>query len=169
MSTPIRPSVLTLKKIRLLQHFSDNELAKLLTLGRAAAVEAHTNIVIEGEATWGLYIILEGRVAIMKSNLVTGDIHDVAQLGMGNFFGEMSLVDDNTRSATVKAIEDCQVFYISKHAFMSFLNHSPTLKIGFYEACVQELCNRLRVLDENYVVSQYQLWKTTTKKASEAA
>ncbi|MBC7690421.1 MAG: cyclic nucleotide-binding domain-containing protein [Methylotenera sp.] len=169
MATPLRPSIQMLKTVKLLEHFSEGELGKLITLGRAAAFEAHTNIVIEGEATWGLYVILDGRVGIYKANQITGDMHDVAELSVGNFFGEMSLVDESPRSATVKAIDPCQVFYISKHAFMSFLNFSPALKFGFYETCVQELCARLRVLDQNYVVSQYQLWQTTLKKNKEAA
>jgi CRP-like cAMP-binding protein len=153
-----------LKEIRLLQAFSDAELGQLIMLGSGSACEAHSNIVIEGETTWGLYLILEGVVGIYKSNKLTGEHYDVGQLRYGNFFGEMSLVDDNPRSATVRALTDCHVFYISKDAFAKLLQSSTDLKLRFYEACVKNLVGRLRELDDNYVISQYQLWKTAMKK-----
>lgn len=153
-----------LKEVRLLQTFSDAELGQLIMMGTGAAYEAHSNIVIEGETTWGLYLILEGIVGIYKSNKLTGEHYDVGQLRYGNFFGEMSLVDDNPRSATVRALTDCHVFYISKEAFAQLLQSSSDLKLRFYESCVKNLVGRLRELDDNYVISQYQLWKTAMKK-----
>ena len=159
-----KPTVPMLKEIRLLQAFSDAELGQLIMLGSGSAYEAHSNIVIEGETSWGLYLILEGVVGIYKSNKLTGEHYDVGQLRYGNFFGEMSLVDDNPRSATVRALTDCHVFYISKDAFAKLLQSSTDLKLRFYEACVKNLVGRLRELDDNYVISQYQLWKTAMKK-----
>jgi CRP-like cAMP-binding protein len=160
----IRPTVPMLKEIRLLQSFTEGELGKLIQVGQAATYEAHSNIVIEGEMTWGLYLMLEGVVGIYKCNKLTGEHYDVGQLRQGNFFGEMSLVDENPRSATVRALTDCAVFYVSKEIFAQFLETSPDLKLRFYEACVRNLVTRLRELDDNYVISQYQLWKTALKK-----
>jgi CRP/FNR family cyclic AMP-dependent transcriptional regulator len=159
-----RPTVEMLREIRLLKSFDEHQLSTLIDLGAPAAYEAHGNIVIEGELSWGLYFILSGKVGIFKTNKLSGDIYDVGQLKAGNFFGEMSLVDDNPRSATVKALTDCQLFYISKDAFMQYLDSSHELKILFYESCVQTLVHRLRELDDNYVISQYQLWRSVMKK-----
>ena len=160
----VKPTVAMLREVRLLQSFSDSELVRLIQLGSGASFEAHSNIVIEGETTWGLYLILEGVVGIYKSNKLTGDHYDVGQLRYGNFFGEMSLVDENPRSATVRALTDCHVFYISKETFTQLLESSSDLKLRFFEACVKNLVSRLRELDDNYVISQYQLWKTAMKK-----
>lgn len=160
----VKPSVPMLREVKLLSVFTDQELAQLITAGTGAAYEPHTNVVIEGEMSWGLYLILEGIVGIYKHNKLTGENYDVGQLRQGNFFGEMSLVDENPRSATVRSLTDCHVFYISKDTFESFLTQSQDLKVRFYESCVKALVSRLRELDENYVVSQYQLWKTALKK-----
>jgi CRP-like cAMP-binding protein len=103
-------------------------------------------------------------VGIIKTNKLTGDNYDVGQLRAGSFFGEMSLVDDNPRSATVKALTDCRLFYISKDTFFEFLGRSEALKMRFYESCIKDLVWRLRELGDNYVVNQYQLWKSATKK-----
>jgi hypothetical protein len=45
-----------------------------------------------------------------------------------------------------------------------FLERSQDLKQRFYEACVKDLLIRLRELDQNYVTSRYQLWKTAFRK-----
>jgi CRP-like cAMP-binding protein len=165
MVTPAQlPTVASIKDVKLLQVFSEAELAELLKLGAPASYEPHANIVIEGELSWGLYLILDGLVGIFKNNKLTGDTYDVCQLRAGTFFGEMSLVDENPRSATVRALTDSQLFYISKDNFYQFLNQSLDRKVRFYESCVKTLVERLRELDDNYVVSQYQLWKTALRK-----
>ncbi len=160
----VKPSVSVLKGIKLLKVFSDQELTSLIQHGEAMGCEAYTNIVIEGETTWGLYLILDGMVGVYKRNKLTGVDYDVGQLRTGNFFGEMSLVDEYPRSATVRALSDCQLFSITKEAFHQFLSKNPNSKSKFYESCVETLVHRLRELDENYVISQYQLWKTALKK-----
>ncbi|MCM2276854.1 MAG: cyclic nucleotide-binding domain-containing protein [Oligoflexia bacterium] len=160
----VRPSAALLKEVKLLQTFTDQELAQLVQLGNGARYEAHANVVIEGEMSWGLYLILEGVVGIFKTNKLTGENYDVGQLRKGSFFGEMSLVDNNPRSATVKALTDCTLFYISKETFYDYLNRSKDTKLKFFESCIRTIVNRLRELDDNYVISQYQLWKIALKK-----
>jgi CRP-like cAMP-binding protein len=153
-----------LREIRLLQCFSPQELAQLIQMGNGAAYEPHSNVVIEGEMSWGLYLILAGVVGVLKMNKLTGESYDVAQLRGGSFFGEMSLVDENPRSATVRSLTDAHLFYISKDVFQAFLKQSPDLRMRFYDSCIKLLVSRLRELDDNYVISQYQLWKTALKK-----
>jgi CRP-like cAMP-binding protein len=160
----LKPTVEMLKEIKLLKCFTDSELAKLLPLGMSGTVEAHENIIIEGELTWGLYLLLDGAVGIFKINKLTGESYDVCQLGAGSFFGEMSLIDENPRSATVKALVDSQLFYLSKESFTKFLSQSTDTRLRFLDSCVKSLVGRLRELDDNYVISQYQLWKTALRK-----
>jgi len=155
----LKATVPMLREVKLLRLFSDEELDGLVQIGDSIGYEPHTNIIIEGELSWGLFLILDGTVGIYKTNKLSGDIYDVGQLRTSNFFGEMSLVDENPRSATVRALSDCQMFYISKDKFVEFLDRSMDLKLRFYQSCAQDLVARLRELDENYVISQYQLWK----------
>lgn len=165
MVTPsIKLSIGQLREIKLLTPFTDQELAQLVQLGKSMTHEAHANVIIEGELTWGLYLLLSGTVSIIKTNKLTGEEYDVGQLRKGSFFGEMSLIDNNPRSATVKAQTECHLFYLSKDAFMRFLDQSKDLKLRFFESCIKTLVGRLRELDDNYVISQYQLWKVALKK-----
>ena len=160
----VKPSVAMLREIQLLHPFTDQELAQLIQLGASATYEPHSNIIIEGELSWGLYLILGGTVGIYKTNKLTGENFDVGQLRYGSFFGEMSLVDENSRSATVRSLTDCQLFYISKDTFLDFLAPALDRKVRFYQSCVKTMVGRLRELDDNYVISQYQLWKTALHK-----
>lgn len=158
-----------LRRIKLLDVFSDSELQQLVQKGKGLKVNAHSNIIIEGELTWGLYLLIDGKVAITKMNRLSGNSFDVGTLSEGSFFGEMSLIDEHPRSATVRAISDCQLFYLSKENFLKFLSFSSEIQNRFFESCIRILVGRLRELDDNYVISQYQLWKTALKNNSQEA
>jgi CRP-like cAMP-binding protein len=164
-----KPDVPMLKEVKLFQVFQDGELAELLKMGKLLQYEAHSNIVIEGEMTWGLYLILDGLVGVFKTNKLTGDSFDVGQMRTGQFFGEMSLVDDNPRSATVRALSETYVFNIPKQTFNDFLGQSPDRRQRFYDACIKDLSGRLRELSESFIETQYQLWKTAVNQRKEAA
>jgi CRP-like cAMP-binding protein len=161
---PGTPTVALLREVKLFKPFTDSELGQLLQLGELNEYEPHTNIVIEGEMSWGLFVIMGGTVGIFKQNKLTGDLFDVGQLKTGSCFGEMSLIENAPRSATVKSLIEAQLYHISKEAFMGFLNRSSDLKLRFYESCTKLLSSRLREVDENFVISQYQLWKTAIHK-----
>ncbi len=167
MSGPqLNPKLLLslLKDVKLLRTFHENELMQLMKMGTLMTFESHANIIIEGEPSWGLYLILDGLAGVFKTNKLTGDTYDIGQLRKGSCFGEMSLIDENTRSATVKALAECQLFHVSKEAFNELMSRSNELKLRFYESCIRTLVSRMRELDDNYVVSQYQLWKTALRK-----
>ncbi|MEN9722296.1 MAG: hypothetical protein RJB38_282 [Pseudomonadota bacterium] len=138
--------------------FSRAELARLLNLGQVKSVEPFTNVMIEGELSWGMYLVLEGQVGVYKVNPITGASHEVGQLQSGAFFGEMSLIDELPRSATVQSLTTCRLFFVDKEAFQRVMLSTPDLRLRFAESCMRLLVGRLRVLNDDYVVSQYQLW-----------
>jgi CRP-like cAMP-binding protein len=78
------------------------------------------------EAHW-LYLIVEGRVAVRVAGVDGGVDREVAQLGGGDFFGEMSLMTGEPRSATVVALTPVQCFRLDKAAFQEILKRSPAL------------------------------------------
>ncbi len=158
----------TLRSVRLFQRMTGEELGKIVELGLISSYESHSNIVIEGELSGGLFVILQGSVGVYKMNKLSGDTYDVGVIHEGGFFGEMSLIDEHPRSATVRALSDCQLFFLSKEAFEEFLAKAPDTKTRFYENCVRDLVTRLRDLDDNYIISQYQLWKSAIRKEEAA-
>jgi len=156
-----------LKNIKLLSMFSEDELKSIASLGEKQNYESYSNIVIEGEMSWGFYVILKGSVRVFKNDQISGKSYDVGQLNPGEFFGELSLVDENPRSATVRALEPLLCCYVSKEKFEGFLNQSQERKVRFFEGCAKGLAQRLRELNDHYVVSQYQLWRSALDKSQE--
>ena len=91
-----------------------------------------------GEKADALYIILAGRAKVVVDD---GDGREVTLtvIGPNEFFGEMSLIDDKPRSASVEAIEPCEVLYISKAAFMGCLKDNFDVAMLMLRAVVARL------------------------------
>lgn len=158
-----------LSTIALLKNFTSEELQKLYRSGEIRSYRSKTNAVIEGEPTRGLYIILVGTVSVYKNNLITGTMHRLAHLERGAYFGELSLFDTSPRAATVVAETQCHMFYLDVARFMEFLESSGSdAKIRFYKTCAEDLVNRFRVLNSDYISAQQLLWKFALRRDSEA-
>jgi CRP-like cAMP-binding protein len=95
-------------------------------------------IVTQGTPGQAFYLILGGRVEIVRGNTSLG------AFGPGDFFGEMSLLDQAPRSATIRAIDETQCLMLSGWDFKSLLERQPSIAIKLLEV----LSRRLRVADE---------------------
>ena len=85
-------------------------------------------IVREGEQAVAFYLILSGRVEVVKG--AEGSSPRVLNtLGPGDFFGEMALLDGYLRSATVRAVEDTECLVLSRWDFMAELRSSPYIAV----------------------------------------
>ncbi|MEZ5319849.1 MAG: mechanosensitive ion channel [Vicinamibacterales bacterium] len=80
-------------------------------------------IVREGDPGGSMYLVRRGRVAIV----VGPDRHEVAITEAGGYFGEMSLLTGDPRSATVLARGDCEVLEIEADAFAAHVRRSPEI------------------------------------------
>ena len=109
-----------LKTVPLFSLFSDHELATLFPSIQHRSYPRHSFMLRAGEKTDALYIILSGKAKVVIDD---GDGREVTltTIGPSEFFGEMSLIDEKPRSASVEALEACEVLYISKPAFMGCL------------------------------------------------
>jgi small-conductance mechanosensitive channel/CRP-like cAMP-binding protein len=100
-------------------------------LARTAALrhyDRHETLVREEEGGDSLFVVERGRVLVSKSgtSVGTGTI-ELASLGPGSFFGEMSLLTGEPRSATVTADGPCEVLELSKEALAPILEEDPHL------------------------------------------
>jgi CRP/FNR family transcriptional regulator, cyclic AMP receptor protein len=114
----VNPTIL--KTVPLFSLFSDHQLAALFPAIQHRSYPRHSFMLRAGEKSDALYIILSGRAKIVIDD---GEGREVTltTIGPSEFFGEMSLIDEKPRSASVEALEACEVLYISKPAFMSCL------------------------------------------------
>lgn len=91
----------------------------------------------QGDAADAAYVILDGRADVVLAN-PTGAVK-VAELGRNDLVGEMGILSDAPRSATVVATEPSSVLRIDKRVFFELLNQFPQMSI----AIMRELANRL--------------------------
>jgi CRP/FNR family cyclic AMP-dependent transcriptional regulator len=99
-------------------------------------------IVKKGEEGAGFYLVLEGAVEI-RSNGST-----LSRLGPGQFFGEMSVVDTQPRSADVVAVEPSRVLVLSAWSFKSLVSERPRIAVKMLQEFVRRLRNTDRALSE---------------------
>jgi CRP/FNR family cyclic AMP-dependent transcriptional regulator len=96
----------------------------------------------EGDAGKDLYLIVNGRVLIYKES--TGTRKTLAELGPGDFFGEMAVFNDAPRTATAETIENCLLVRIGKEQLQMLLYNSFDYRIGM----IKKLCRRLKDTDD---------------------
>jgi len=82
----------------------------------------------------GFYLILDGKAEVRKKGKV------LASLGKGQFFGEMSLIDEQPRSADVVAVSPTRCWALSSWAFNSIMKTNPEIALMM----LKEMAKRLR-------------------------
>jgi len=87
---------------------------------------AGTDVIRQGEVGDKFYIIRSGKADIIKE--VDGTEEVRGRLGVGAFFGELALLKDEPRSATVRAVEDLEVLTLSKEIFLEVIEQSDSFE-----------------------------------------
>lgn len=90
-------------------------------------------IVRQGDPGVGFFLITEGLVE------VTHDDHHVRNMGPGEFFGEMALIEERPRSATVTARERTRCLQLVRWDFRALLRENPEMAVRMLEVVVQRL------------------------------
>jgi CRP-like cAMP-binding protein len=157
-----------LSGIALFARFRAEELEELATIGRVVRLKPWAYAVIEGEPTRGLYILLSGRVSVYKADQGTNNMARLATLEEGAHFGEFTLFDAAPRSATVAAESACSLLELDAKDFHRFLERmGPDLQLRFYKTCAEELAQRFRALNGDYLSAQRLLWKFALRRDGE--
>lgn len=108
-----------LKSVRLFEGLSDKELKAVERDLREVRHPAGKEILVRGENGVGFAVITEGQARV---TLADGRQRE---LGQGDSFGEMALLDHEGRSATVTAVTDLRVLSIPEWNFKAFLAEHP--------------------------------------------
>jgi pilus assembly protein CpaE len=94
---------------------SDNILRTLARAMRPLNVPIRTNVVTQGEKGDSMFVVQEGRAEVVVEPK-PGHRVVIALLGPGDFFGEMALLSQETRSATVRALEPCALLELDRNS-----------------------------------------------------
>jgi CRP/FNR family transcriptional regulator, cyclic AMP receptor protein len=97
----------------------------------------------EGDPGREMFIVQKGKVQVRKK--VGPGEKVLAELGDGEFFGEMALLEGLNRSATVEALEDSKILVINPETFETLLKNNPEIALKM----LKKMAPRLRNLDEH--------------------
>ena len=140
MATMVSTAVL--KAVPLFASFPDDQLRLLTPVITRRSLPRSTTVMASGDPTDSLYIVLSGRLKVMMSDAEGKEVI-LSILGPGEFFGEMGLIDDAPRSASVVSIEACELLSIAKRDFKKCLAENFEMA----QAVMRGLVRRLRDAD----------------------
>src|SRR5207248_2582188 len=132
-----------LRHVPLFESLDDEAARKLCQLLDDIDCKAKTVLFRAGEEGNAMYLIEQGKVRI-SVQATDGHEMTLAELGRGDFFGEMALLDGQRRSADAIVAEDSRLAVLSREHFLSFLRSSPDIALEMLTA----LANRLRRTDQ---------------------
>lgn len=140
-----------LKRSDLFCSLTEDDLRQLIAIGRWATYNAGEIIISEGEPSEELYVIQKGMVEVIVPRGTIPDISGppeptpVVQLGEGQIFGEMGLVDRGSRSATIRALTDgTVVFVLPREAFYNLCEQNHSIGYIVMRNLARDLSFKLR-------------------------
>jgi CRP-like cAMP-binding protein len=131
-----------LRRIPLFQHMTYKELLSILAIARGRQFSRGETVIREGQPGDELFVLFRGSVDVKKGGL------SIAQLRAGGHFGEMGLVDQAPRSATVIALEETSAVSIDRVGLLKLMRRDSLLAVKLLWSFVQVLSERLRHTNE---------------------
>jgi signal transduction histidine kinase len=136
-----------LRRLQLFENLSEADLD--LLLARAEIVEIHAGEILieEGQPGNAAYIILDGEFEVVKKSDVQNIV--IAVREAGEVFGEMALLDQSPRTATVRALRNGQVLKIRGDTFQQMLAHSSSAALSILQTVSKRLRQNEGLLRQN--------------------
>ena len=139
-----------LKCVDLFQDLDDSELAALIAKAKEERHEDKSFIFKERETGEAMFVVLDGTVKITK--MVAGNkFKTLVALGVGDFFGEMALLDGQPRSASAITHGVARVLRIGREEFSGLMSENPYLGLKVVIRLARNLTDRLRKTNEQVV------------------
>ena len=135
------PNVEFLRRVRLFQDLDDHTLTEIGNAAVEQRWEPGQEIVRQGDTGVGMFIVRSGKVEIVQDH--DGRSEKVRDLGPGDVFGEMALLDEFPRSATVRAAEPTTCLGITRWHFRGILESHPQIALKLLPV----LTKRLRAVE----------------------
>ena len=148
-----------IKSVSLFSELADSDLREIVKVGVRQYYKKDNMILIEEEVGSTMFIILDGRVKISRISEEGREVI-LSILSEGDFFGEMSILDGQTRSANVVTLSDSEILVIHREDFLRMLHDYPQIAINL----LKELAHRLRRSDSQ--IKSLSLQNATGKVAS---
>lgn len=138
LQTEDKASVLA--SLPLFDGISDESMARLAAVTDEQDFAPGQFIVLQGQIGAGLYVILEGSARVVRGS------EELARLGPTDFFGELSVIDQMPRSASVQSIEPTRCLALASWDLLDLLESDPKLALNM----IKGLATRIREQGEQH-------------------
>lgn len=129
---PFDDTMFLKRHVDILSFFTDEQLRRVTAEIERQTYNKGQTVVFQGEISHNFHILKRGRAEVFAK--IGTEKARVADLGPGDFFGEMSLLDSTTASATIRAAEDdTEILMISHDTFKRMLREFPALELALRE------------------------------------
>lgn len=127
-----------LRHVDLFEHLTEIQLQELADQTRELSFRKHAILMTEGDIGESMYVVKSGSVKVYVSD---DDGHELVlyQQGIGAVIGDIALLDDEPRSASVSTLEPSTALMIGKQAFLGCLRQSPEMAINIIRSLTQRL------------------------------
>ena len=132
-----------LRQVAFFREVPPHHLRELARFAQVESFAAGDEIIRAGELGSTMYVICSGRVNVVRERAV-GDPVVLASLGPGEVFGELSIFDSETRSATVVATEDSELLTLGRIDLVRVVDRNPALALSL----LKSLSARLRAAND---------------------
>ena len=136
-----------LRKIPLLADLSEEDLEQLYKMAETVSVPAGQFVLREGDAGDSLYVVLDGELEVTKRQ--GGQEVLLSSYKPGQFFGEMALLEQAPRSASVRTLRESHLLVIDRAAFQTLLSCSPSAPFKILRTVTSRLRSTESMLIQN--------------------
>ena len=137
----------TLGTVALFEGLTDDEIRRIASIGRVEYFNQDATLFAEGELGPRLLVVLEGRVDVLRSD-AAGVRRSVGSVGPGEALGEISLLLELPRSATVRALDDLKCFTMDRTSFTDLVDAGDPAALKLGMALARGLATRLLKLND---------------------
>jgi CRP-like cAMP-binding protein len=139
-----------LRKQELFEDLSEDQLEALRPLLSEVTAKGGETIFHEGEEVAGIYLVRSGRVEIAK---VTEDQwkQRIAVMGAGNFFGELSFMEEGRHEAHASALEDSSLLVLSRRAFEDLQKENLELAFAIMKRIAAVMSRNLKHMNKRFM------------------
>ena len=141
LGRPQAPHLETLATLPLFADLSRRELGILAGLVHDRQYQRDEVVFDQGEEGQALYFILSGEVSILRE---AEPDRPIARLGVGDFFGELALLDNSARTAQARTCSDCQMLALFRGDFLGLMQSHAQMASKIALQLARHLGGRLR-------------------------
>jgi len=142
---PLGEKILLLKEIEIFSDLAPSELAAIASVTKELDYAQDRIVIKQNNVGDTLFLIIEGRVQVLMEQ-ADGKEVVLDHIEAGGVFGEMTLIDDTPRSATIRTVEPCRVIILHKQEFMEIVMEFPRVALQICSV----LSQRIRNLDGKF-------------------